>query len=93
MLRYMGLHKGLLRRYKEPFKVVKKVGKVAYKLELPAKLKVHPVFHVSMLKSFHVDQEDPNRGKSERAPIEVKVLYNRKVENIEADHVVRQRYY
>ncbi|XP_040937957.1 uncharacterized protein [Gossypium hirsutum] len=60
ILRYTGLHKGLVQRYEGPFKVVKRVGKVAYKLELPPKLKVHPVFHVSMLKPFHEDQEDPN---------------------------------
>ncbi|XP_012458151.1 uncharacterized protein LOC105778935 [Gossypium raimondii] len=60
ILRYTGLHKGLVRRYEGPFKVVKRVGKVAYKLELPAKLKVYPAFHISMLKPFHGDQEDPN---------------------------------
>ncbi|XP_040932038.1 uncharacterized protein [Gossypium hirsutum] len=93
ILRYTGLHKGLVRRYERPFKVVKRVGNVAYKLELPPKLKVHPVFHVSMLKPFHEDQEDPNRGKSERAPMGVKVSYDREVENIEADRVIRRKYH
>ena len=33
-----------------PFRVIKRVGNVAYKLELPETLQVHPVFHVSRLR-------------------------------------------
>ncbi|KAL1104405.1 hypothetical protein V6Z11_D04G064600 [Gossypium hirsutum] len=93
ILRYTGLHMGLVRRYEGPFKVVKRVGKVAYKLELPAKLKVYPAFHISMLKPFYEDKEDPNRGKFERAPMGVKVSYDREVKNIEVDRVIRQKYH
>ena len=64
ILRYKDVHKGLIRRYEGPFRVIQRVGKVAYKLELPPKLKVHPVFHVSMLKPYHEDKGDPDRGES-----------------------------
>nr|GFA06267.1 hypothetical protein [Tanacetum cinerariifolium] len=44
-------------RYVEPFKVLAKVGKVAYKLELPQELiRVHHTFHVSNLKKCYSDE-------------------------------------
>nr|GEZ16941.1 putative reverse transcriptase domain-containing protein [Tanacetum cinerariifolium] len=44
-------------RYVRPFKVLDKVGTVAYKLELPQKLsRVHNTFHVSNLKKCHADE-------------------------------------
>ncbi|WMV33634.1 hypothetical protein MTR67_027019 [Solanum verrucosum] len=37
--------------YIDPYKISKRVGNVAYELELPQELAaVHPVFHISMLK-------------------------------------------
>ncbi|GKE57396.1 reverse transcriptase domain-containing protein [Tanacetum coccineum] len=44
-------------RYVGPFKVLEKVGEVAYKIELPKGLsRVHNTFHVSNLKKCHADQ-------------------------------------
>ncbi|GJV63769.1 hypothetical protein Tco_1474597 [Tanacetum coccineum] len=44
-------------RYVRPFKVLEKVGEVAYKIELPEELSgVHNTFHVSNLKKCHTDE-------------------------------------
>ena len=37
-------------RFYGPFKIVQKMGLVAYKLELPDTARIHPIFHVSLLK-------------------------------------------
>ena len=51
--------KKLLPLWIGPFEVVELVGKAACKLKLPASLKVHDVFHVSLLKDFHGEAATP----------------------------------
>ncbi|RVW49488.1 Transposon Tf2-12 polyprotein [Vitis vinifera] len=85
------VHKGLVRRYEGPFPILGKVGKVSYKVELPPRLKIHPVFHVSYLKPYHEDKDDPSRGLSKRAPTAVVTSYDKEVEHIIADRIIRRR--
>ena len=42
--------KKLKPRFVGPFKVLRQVGLVSFKIALPDSMKVHPVFHVSLLK-------------------------------------------
>ncbi|XP_070036997.1 uncharacterized protein [Nicotiana tomentosiformis] len=44
-------------RFIDPFEVLERVGEVSYRLALLCSLSgVHPVFHVSMLRSYHADR-------------------------------------
>ena len=45
----------LLPRFIGPFVVTQRVGEVAYKLSLPAEMRLHNVFHVSLLAKYDAD--------------------------------------
>ena len=49
-----GLCRNLAPRFVWPFMVIEAVGsaKLAFKLELPKDLRIHPVFHVNALQVF-----------------------------------------
>ena len=48
-------------RFMGPFSVIKEINKVAMRLDLPKKLRMHNVFHVSLLRPYI-------EGKSPRSP-------------------------
>lgn len=54
----IGNCKKLAPRWAGPFTIVKRVGAQAYRLDLPPRLKIHKVFHVSLLKKHTPNPEE-----------------------------------
>ncbi|KAG9450479.1 hypothetical protein H6P81_010444 [Aristolochia fimbriata] len=83
-------NKGLIKRYEGPFPIIRRIGKLAYKVQLPKQYRIHNVFHVCNLKPFHSDPE-PSRIVPPRAPIFVSTTIPHKLEYVIAYREVRHR--
>ena len=51
----LGRYAKLTPRYCGPFEIFERVGRVAYQLAFPPKLRAHNVFHISILKKYTHD--------------------------------------
>ena len=62
--------KKLLDKYIGPYDIIEVISDVAYKINLPIKFRVHPVFHISKLKRFIGTDRFPDRVQLDRpAPV------------------------
>ncbi|KAL2224390.1 UNVERIFIED_CONTAM: hypothetical protein Sindi_3015300 [Sesamum indicum] len=77
----------LMQKYVGPLPVIRHIGMVVYKVELPPWWKIHNVFHVSQLKKYSTDKEDDTRNQPSRPQLELtktkekvaKVILNHRV--------------
>jgi hypothetical protein len=98
-----GLSHKFLGPYPGPFKMLEKKLSDTYKLEIPENLKIHPTFHVSLLKPVARDASRPNREHNSRPPpdlvhnepkFEVEaVLKSRQLRRREREHLVKWKGY
>ena len=61
-----------------PFKIIKKVSNLAYELDLPKKMRCHPVFHVSLLEPYF-ENEFLDRSNRKRKNIKLSPDYSERI--------------
>lgn len=73
-----------------PYPVIEKVGDLNYKLKLPRRVHVHPVFHVSLLYP-HKESQIPGRKQPEPPPVTVNGQEEYEVEEILDSRMFRRK--
>ena len=98
-----GLTPKFMAKFAGPFSVVKQVFDDAYKLALPPEIKVHLVFHVSLLKEYFEDSVRPECKQVLRPVLELvenhkeyeveTILNKRKLRSRDREYLVKWRGY
>ncbi|KAL0409742.1 UNVERIFIED_CONTAM: Transposon Tf2-11 polyprotein [Sesamum radiatum] len=79
----------LMQKYVGPLPITKRIGTVAYRIELPPWWKIHNVFHVSQLKKYSADREDDTRNQPSRPQLELTKIKEKVAEAILNHRVTR----
>mgnify|MGYP006280086663 CR=1 FL=1 len=58
-------------KYQGPWPILRVISPVAYKLDLPPWMKIHPVFHISKLQRFHSNPFPLPRDSTRPPPVQV----------------------
>ena len=89
----MGKDRRLTPCFAGPFKIMKRVGKLAYHLELPYNVKAHPIFYVSLLKKYvanenHVLQDHPKLKDDATLDVKPELILDRRVRHLRNRDIV-----
>ena len=74
-LRMKGTPSKLQKRFVGPFRILETIGEQAYRLALPDDWKIHPVFHVSLLRDWNAADVQEDRPVSQDDAPEVEEPY------------------
>jgi hypothetical protein len=68
--------KKLSKLYTSPYKVIERIGCLAYKLDLPEHIKIHPILSVAQLKLARYQTDYQGNLYNHKLP-ELPVIYNK----------------
>ncbi|HVQ01617.1 MAG TPA: chromo domain-containing protein, partial [Candidatus Thermoplasmatota archaeon] len=65
------LSRKLWERFTGPFQIRRKIGETSFELRLPSYWRIHPVFHVSLLRPYHENDDNkfPDRQQYYQEPV------------------------
>lgn len=76
-----------------PFQIIERIGLQAYRLALPPRMKIHPVFHISLLE-LHRRSTIPGRSQPPPPPVVIEDELEWEVEEIlDSKHIRRHLHY
>ena len=73
-----------------PYPIIEKIGTQVYRLQLPSSMKIHPVFHVSLLDQY-TENDIPGHIQPPPPPVIIKNQIEYEVEDILDSKFLRKR--
>src|SRR2546421_56091 len=74
-----------------PFNIIEKMFPLVYKLDLPSNMKIHPVFHISLLKKYNEDTKDFEKPIPPPPVEDIDTNEEYKVEDILDKRIIRRK--